>query len=67
MDLSKYEDIYYVHAENESAVNGDEYSSEEDAIETALDNARNSYGDQYVVTHVLTRRIGAVKFTFDRD
>lgn len=67
IDTFKYEEFYYVHAENESPESGDEYSDEDAAIAAALENAKQGYGDAYSVTHVLTRLIGSVTFKFERE
>lgn len=67
VDAHKYEEFWYVHAEDESPDSGDEYSSEENAVAAALSNAHNGYNDQYVVSQVLTRRVGLVAFKFERD
>ena len=67
VDAHLYEEFYYVHSEDEAPDSGDEYSSEQDAIDAALSNAKNGYGDRFIVSQVLVRRVGTLTFKFERD
>lgn len=67
VDTYKYDEFFYVHSDNEAPDSGDEYSSEDDAIAAAIENATNGYGDRFVVSHVMTRRLGTIKVSFERE